>query len=398
MGLSVANAQDILKEDYKDDIREQLNNQFFLLETATQNSDDVEGIEAVLSTHMSRNRGVGARGELGTLPTAGQQGYKKSRIPLKYNYGAIKVSGPVLKAARSDRGSFTRALDSEVTGIVRDLKRDVNRQCWTLETGQIALTTGAGSATTVTVASVGQARRFEPGYRYDQVEAATDLVVRTFDLTSVDLVTGALTYVLVATGSGTGAAGNRIVNSGVTPSGNDEITGLEQIVAATGTLFSIDPVSYPRWTSFTRVVSGLPTDTVFEAAMDEVNLRTGSDINAIVSSYEVSRTYAATMKAQRRYTGQEALMGGFSGVSVTTPRGKVFLRTERDCEVDQAFGLTTSALIHYYASDWEFMDEDGNMLIRSSGQDAYEATLFRYDELSTDQRNAHFKLTSLTVS
>ena len=43
------------------------------------------------------------------------------------------------------------------------------------------------------------------------------------------------------------------------------------------------------------------------------------------------------------------------------------------------------------------MDEDGNMLVRSYGQDAYEATLFRYHELSTDQRNAHFKLTALTT-
>ena len=49
MALSVAGASDILKEDYKPVIREQLNNTFFILETATQNSDDVQGIEAQLS-------------------------------------------------------------------------------------------------------------------------------------------------------------------------------------------------------------------------------------------------------------------------------------------------------------------------------------------------------------
>ena len=43
------------------------------------------------------------------------------------------------------------------------------------------------------------------------------------------------------------------------------------------------------------------------------------------------------------------------------------------------------------------MDEDGNMLVRTPARDAYEATLYRYHELATDQRNAHFKLTSLTV-
>ena len=58
----------------------------------------------------------------------------------------------------------------------------------------------------------------------------------------------------------------------MTPSANDEITGIEQIVDSAGSLFSIDPASYPRWSSYELAVSGLPTDAVFEAACDEVNL------------------------------------------------------------------------------------------------------------------------------
>jgi hypothetical protein len=398
MAMSVANAEEILKDDYKPVIREQLNNVFFVLETASQNDDDVEGTEAVLTTHVSRNKGVGARAEFGTLPTAGQQGYKKSRIPLKYNYGTIKVSGPVLRATKSDRGSFTRALESEVKGIVTDLKRDVNRQCWTPATGQIALTAGSANATTVTVDTTAQARRLEPGYRYDIVEAASDLIVRTVDLTSVNETTKALTYVTVSTGPGTAATGNRIVNHGVTPSANLEITGLETIVDSAGALFDIDPATYPRWSSFERAVSGLPTDAEFERANDAVDLARGnSGVSVVLTSYEVVRTHAATMKAQRRYTGTEALVSGFKTVKVDTPRGSFHLRAERDCETDQAYGVDTSALIHYFASDWEFMDEDGAMLTRSSGQDAYEATLFKYHELATDTRNALFKLTSLTT-
>lgn len=397
MTQSVAAAQDILKEDYKPVVREQLNNTFFMLEIATQNEDDVEGIEAVLSTHQSRNRGVGARGELGTLPSAGAQGYKKSRIPLKYNYGSIKVSGPLLKASRSDRGSFTRGLKSEVEGVVTDLKRDVNRQTFTPATGQIATTAGSATATSVTVNSVAQARRLEPGYRYDIVEAASDLVVRTIDLTSVNVTTKVLTYTTVSTGAGTAASGNRIVNTGVVPSGNDEITGIESIVDSAGSIFDIDPATYPRWVSYESAVSGLPTDTVFEAAADEVHLASGKDIDVVVTSFEVARTFASTLKSQKRFNAEGALLGGFKVLKVVTPRGDFLLRTERDAETQEAYGLSTSALIHYFASDWEFMDEDGNMLVRAPGQDAYEATLFKYHELATDQRNAHFKLTALTV-
>ena len=399
MALSVAGAQDILKEDYKPVIREQLNGQFVALELATQNSDDVEGIEAVLSTHQSRNRGVGARGEFGATPTAGQQGYKKSRIPLKFNYGALKVSGPILKAARSDRGSFTRALDSEVKGLVKDLKRDVNRQCYTNESGIIATcVTTTPTALAFTVTTVAQARRIEPGYRYDIVEASTDLICFTVDVVSVNITTRVVTTTAVSTGPGTPATTNRIFNSGVTPSANDEITGIEQIVHGSTALHGIDPATYARWVSYTKAVSGLPTDAVFEAAADEVQLASGGDIDLVLTSFEVARTFASTLKAQKRFASEPVVLkGGFKAVSVTTPRGEFALKAERDCETQEAYGLTTSALIHYTASDWEFMDEDGNMLVRTAGQDAYEATLFRYHELSTDARNAHFKLTALTV-
>lgn len=400
MAFSVAGAQEVLKEDYKPVIREQLNNQYIVLDLATQNEDDVEGIEAVLSTHQSRNSGVGARGEFGTIPTPGQQGYKKSRIPLKFNYGAIKVSGPSIKATKSDRGSFTRAISSEVKGIVSDLKRDVNRQCFTNESGAIAITGGGvPTGTAFITTSVAQARRIEPGARLAIVEAGTDVNVFVVDVVSVNVATKTVTTTLVSTGAGTAAITNRVVNNGVTPSGNDEITGLEQIVASSGTLFGIDPAVHSRWKSYTSAVSGLPTDSVFEAACDEVNLACGLDVDLILTSFEVARTYAATLKSQKRFTPDTlTLRGGFSAISVDTPRGQVALRTERDCETAEAFGVSTEALIHYKASDWEFMDEDGDMLVRTNGQDAYEATLYRYHELATDQRNAHFRLTALTTA
>lgn len=396
--LAHATAQDILKEDYKPVIREQLNNTFFLLEFATQNEDDVEGIEAVLSTHQSRNRGVGARGAFQTLPTAGSQGYKKSRIPLKRNYGTIKLEGYIIKMARSDRGSFTRAVESETKGVIKDLKRDVNRQTLTPASGQIAVSTNAANTTTVTVGSTAQARRLEPGNVYDIVEASTDAIVRTVELVDVNIGTRVLTYTSVSTGGGSAASGNRIVNTGVTPSQNLELTGLESIISNTGVLFGIDPAAFPRWKSYVQNVAGLPTDSVFEAAADEVQLATGEDIDVVLTSFEIARTFAQTQKGSKRFVSEPLDMrGGFKAVSVTTPRGSFALRSERDIETAEAYGVTTSALIHYHASDWEWMDMDGAVLFRTDHQDAYEATVFRYHELSTDQRNAHFRLTGLTV-
>jgi len=397
MTASKANAEEILKEDYKPVIREQLNNKFFMLEIATQNTDDVEGIEAVLSTHMARNSGVGARGELRSLPTAGRQVHKKSRIPLKSNYGTVKISGQLLRASASDRGSFARGLKVEVEGVVKDLKRDVNRQCYTPASGAIGIIVGAATTTSAVLTSAAQARRLEPGYRYDIVDGTTDALVQTVDLVSVVISTKTITFTLVADGPEAAADGDRIVNHGLIPSAEEEITGIESIIDASGEVFGINPSTWPRWASYEEAVSGLPTDTVFERAADEVSLATGEEIDVIVTSYEVARTFASTLKSQKRFNAEGDLFGGFKVLKVNTPRGSFALRSERDAETQEAYGLTSKALIHYFASDWEFMDEDGNMLDRTPGQDAYEAVLFKYHELSTDQRNAHFKLTGLTV-
>jgi hypothetical protein len=47
-------------------------------------------------------------------------------------------------------------------------------------------------------------------------------------------------------------------------------------------------------------------------------------------------------------------------------------------------------------SDWSWMDSDGAVLSRVSGQDAYEATLYKYTELACSQRNANFVIKDIT--
>src|SRR5438874_2448222 len=130
MALTLATADSALKEDYQPAIREQLNQAVVLLNQVEKNSTDIEGRRAVLSIHTGRNSGVGARADGGALPVAGNQAYKEERVPLKFNYGRIQITGPTIKAMKSDQGSFVRAVDSESKSVTNDLRRDVNRQAY----------------------------------------------------------------------------------------------------------------------------------------------------------------------------------------------------------------------------------------------------------------------------
>ena len=414
MALDFSAASAALKQDYQPAIREQINNSIMLLNQIETNTNDVEGAEAQLSLHTGRNTGVGARGESGTLPTAGQQAYTAAKIPVKFNYGRMQVTGPVIEGMKSNRGSFTRAIDSESKGIVSDLKRDVNRQCYTPSNAVIAQVVSVASQV-VTFATEAEVRRQEVGQKMDFYDGDFASDDTNEVIVSRDISAKTVTY----TGLSGVDAGDFVVRSGTTMGGaavtskatednTQEIHGLEDIVTdGTGTaasdglahpwLHGIDGSATTIWQSYESAVSAAPTDSVFETALDEVNLASGEDVDLIVTSHKAARAYAATLKSQKRFSNTVELKGGFSAITVQSSRGEVALWAERDCLDNVAFLLNTDCLTHWVMSDWSFMDRDGAVLNRVANTDAYEATLYKYHEFGTDHRNRHGVLTSLTV-
>jgi len=415
MALDFSAASSALKDDYQPAIREQINNQIMLLNQVETNTADVEGTEAVISLHTGRNSGVGARAEGGTLPTAGSQQYSTARIPVKFNYGRIEVTGPIIEGMKSNRGSFTRAIDSESKGIVMDLKRDVNRQLYTPSNAVIG-TVVSVATNTVTFATEAEVRRLEVGNSYDFYDGdyASDDTGEV--LASVDISATTATV----TGLSGVDAGDWVVNTGVTMGGaavtskatedaTQEIHGLEDIVSdgtsTAGTsdgqthewLHGVDATATAVWNSYVSAVDAVPTDSVFEQACDEIQLTSGEDVDLGIVSHAGARAYANTLKTQKRFSNTLELKGGFKSASFTTGRGEVALWAERDCLDSVAFLVNTAHLTQWVMSDWAFMDRDGAVLNRKANEDAYEATLYKYHEFGTDRRNSHGKLTGLTV-
>lgn len=410
-------ASNVLKDVYQPAIREQINQDLALLMQCQKDTTSIEGEEAVVALHTGRNTGVGARAEGGALPTAGTQSYLQARIPVKFVYGRLQVSGPIIEAMRSDTGSFTRAIESESKGLVQDLKRDVNRQCHTPANGVIAtaVTVVTGASGTIVFATEAEARRLEVGMIVDIYDGDFAIDDTSVTVTAVNVSTKTVTFDDLET---TVDAGDWLVRSGVVPSAVSsaatedaqyEIHGLEDIVSdAAGTSVATDALAHPWlhgisgatstvWTSNVTNASAAPTDSLFEEAMDNVQLDSGEDIDLIVTSHKASRAFAATQKSQKRYTNTLELKGGFSALSVQTGRGEVALWSERDALDDVAFLLNTSHLTNWVMADWSFMDRDGAVLNRVANTDAYEATVYRYHEFGTDRRNAHGVIHTLTV-
>jgi hypothetical protein len=394
-GLDRTLADAALKEDYLPTIREQLHDINVILSQVEESDKHVEGRRAILSLHVGRNQGVGARAENGTLPTAGSQKYAEERVPLRYNYGRIQVSGPVIKAMASDRASYTRAVSSETKGVVKDLKRDVNRQIWGTSNGVIAVTGTTTAATLVVLAAatpLSVMRQFEVGMRIDIGTVASPTTIASDrEIEAVDRANRTLE---ISGAAVTTSASHRIFRQG---SGGDgtaqkELTGIQTIVDDSGTLFNVDPTATPVWTSYVDGngdVDRTPTDTLIETLLDEVTIESGETPDLLIGNYGVGRAFANGLKDQKRFVNTVDLKGGFKGLSVSSTSGEAVFTTDRDAPAKKLFALNTDHLFQHSSSDWDWMDEDGAILNRVPNTDAYEATLFKYHEITTDQRNAH---------
>lgn len=405
-------ADAILKEDYQPGIREQLNNDVPLLSYAEKRATDTDGRRAVLALHMSRNQGVGARAEGGTLPTAGYQGYVDEVIPVFRNYGRGQLSGQLIRSADRGSASFLNVLDAETSGITTDLKRDVNRQLWGTSNGVIASTTLSSVSTTVVLLSTTTYVQFEQltaGMPVDigtvaapTLDTSNNVIVRTYGsgTTAAPYVIELTTALTLST-----TVGHFVFRQGnggdATNSTQVELTGVQTIVASSGTLWGVNPTTYPKFVSTVKGNSGTQravTESLMAQTVHAINRASGEWPDLAVVSDGTQRAYAAHLMSTKRHVNTLDLHGGYAkGIDFIAGGGTSCPVTiDRDCPANSMFFFKTSNLIQFEMSDWEFMDMDGSTLSRVANQDAYEFTLFKYHEFATDRRNVHGLLSDLT--
>lgn len=396
MSQSLSNYDEALKIDYLPVIREQLNMKTILMNRIVRNERDFQGKRWNLTAHVSRNAGIGARPDAGTLPTAGQQAYLNPYDVTAYNYGRINLTGPVMKASRNDKGAIARALETEIKGVTRDLKKDINYQLFNDGTSRRCLINGdpGSEGTTMTVDSPGTKYLFE-GMIIDIIADDSGVATDTdVTISSINSDTECTT-----TAIDTGVADNDWVimanthdGAGITPSDSYEMMGLKGIVddnTYVDTLHNLSRGSYAWWKCSTHSNddnSGTNRDVtldLMQASLTAVEKNAG-ETDLIVTTPDLRDAYAALLVADKRFVNTLDLDGGFKGLEYSG----LPLVADPDCTENTMYFLDTSHLQIMQMSDFDWMDEDGAVLARVSGSDAYEAVLFWYAELATDRPRA----------
>lgn len=411
-GATRTTADSTLQEDYQPMVREQINNDTPLLTYAEKKGLDIDGRRAVLALHTGRSAGIGARAEGGTLPTAGNQAWAEQRVPVFYNYGVGQISGPLMKAADTNAAAFITALDAETSNLTNDLKRDVNRQLWGTSNGVIAtadLTTSSLQIFLKSTTSDVQFRQLGESMAVDigTVAAPTLKTSNNTIVSTGGSGTAAAPYYIVLTAVATTTGTDFIFRTGsggdATNSTQKEITGAQTIVSNSGTLWNVNPTTYPVWKSTVDSNSGTNraiSENLMIGVVHNISIASGEWPNLATCHHGVQRAFAAHLMSTKRFTNTVDLTGGYSkGISFVAGGGTdIPVTVDRDAPANQMFFWNTAHLQQYQMSDWEFMNEDGAVLSRVAGVDAYGFVLFKYHEFATDRRNSHGVLQDITAA
>lgn len=390
MATTLTTLDAILKNQYIGPIRDQLNNSSVLYSRLEKNSDSVVGKNFTIPLHYGRNEGVGARGEGTALPTAGNQAYKECIVPMRYQYGRIRLTGPTMKAARSNEGAFIRAVDSEMRGLEKDMKASMNRQAFGDGTGLLATVAASGSGTSTVV--VDSTAKLRVGMPIDIIVKTTGAATAGVAGTSVASITDTTTFTITDTLAGTPAATYGVYIAG---SRNNEMMGLSGIVSTTATLQGLDVANYPWWKATVLANSGSNraiSDTLLQTAIDTLEANSSGRCTAMYTSFGVRRAYQALLTATKQLVNTQELKGGYKAITYND----LPIIADKDAPANKIFVVDEDELQVFRLGDFDWMQEDGAILSRVSGYDAYEAVLYVYQELGTTMRNAHVLIGDIT--
>ena len=390
MATTLTTFDAILKNQYLGPIREQLNSSNVLYGRLEKNTDSVVGKNFTIPLHYGRNEGIGARGEGAALPGAGNQAYKDCIVPMRYQYGRIQLTGPTIKAARSNEGAFIRAVDSEMRGLERDMKSSMNRQVFGDGTGLLATVAASGSGTSTVV--VDSTAKLRVGMPIDIIVKTTGAATAGVAGTSVASITDATTFTITDTLAGSPAATYGVYIAG---SRNNEMMGLSGIVSATSTLQGLDVATYPWWKAKVLANSGSNraiSDTILQTALDTLEANSSGKSTALYTSYGVRRAYQALLTATKQLVNTQELKGGYKALTYND----LPIIADKDAPANKIFVVDEDELQIFRLGDLDWMQDDGAILSRVSGYDAYEAVLYVYQELGCMMRNAHVLIGDIT--
>lgn len=419
MAQTISSWDAVLKEFYEPLGQSQIENKTRILKSFGEaDAPTVDGRRVVFPIHIGRNTGVMSSVEGATLPTAGRQNYIDVHIPLRKIVGRINITKDVIDASKSNRGSFKRAMATEMDGMVRDISDYRNEMLCGYGSGIIAqIAATASSTTTWTLKNPGgftgttNANRYViPGETVALVRAGAVLANSAVTVVSIT-ESGIFDTIVVTANTASALTGDYLVRAASTsttavtdtdwynpPMG---LFGLVDNATYAQVLHGVNRVTYPVFKSYVQASVGALSLDAMQRAFDAAEMKGQGTISEMWCEHSVRRAYLSLLEADRRYTAEKLLKpdGGTAAVKggdVTF--GGVPFKTERDFPYGFIVGLDTDTLQRYVNVRGQWEDEDGNILFRSANTHDFTALWYMKDNFSCDRPNSNFRMDGVSAT
>ena len=407
--LTTSAADALIKVRYFGPVREQLNNKTVLANRLDrdESTQSVDGKSFTVPVHYKRNNQAGSgRADNGALPSVDSQASVTAVVPNKYIYATIEVTGPTMAATRSNLGAFVRAVDDEVKGATRDMKKAFNRQLHSNGVDWLAYWTGADDSSGTNVDD-GRGN----GYIHlgngdtvcDLITVSGGTVTKRGDSITVTLgAEGTNVWAVTWSGTVTGSAdGDILVPEDTTASGASaagySMMGIDGIIndtnppLLTGGLHGLAVATYGWWKAQVFGNSGTNralTLAMMQQPLSQIAVRSDfdeSDVKFLLGNVWVRDKYEQLLIADKRHVNTLELDGGFTGLDYS---GKPFV-VDTQCRRNVIYYVTPETMKIFRNQDFSFMDMDGKIWHRRENKDSYFATMFHYGDLACVTRNGN---------
>tara|TARA_Y100001956_G_C4123316_1_gene188684 strand:+ start:749 stop:1963 length:1215 start_codon:yes stop_codon:yes gene_type:complete len=354
----------------------------------------VSGQSAIVPINIRPSEAIASLGDGDDLPTPQNQTLVESSVGYNYLYGTIRITHPTIAASRNEAGAWTKVISAEMEGLERDLRNDVNRQLFGWGSGSLGTTADANSGTDTTI-TMNTGHKVKANMVIDAWDNAAATDGESIEISGITVSSVSGNVVTLATAQ-TWDIGDHVFRKG---SRGNEMMGLQGIIddasktsgigAFCSTLQGISRSSYPEWNAnvfenSTANAGRNVTDTLLDDSILEIEESGEGNLTCGITSRVQFRKIAQLMTPDRRYSDAMELNGGFKSISW----GGIPIFWDSDCPVDvngndMLFWIDENELSIYQLADWNWDDEDGNVLHRNEGKATYDGTLYYYANMGT---------------
>ena len=397
MAQSLTNFASMLKLHYRQMVLNLMNNEIAIYNRCKRAPSEVwEGRDVIkwpLITGRSQAFGSGRPG--GALPDPQHTPTADMEVPLRFIWGSIGIDAPTMKVAKSDKGSFARALDFEMDRFKEAFFDYLNEITWADGRGILALASAAGASTTTLsvdspmgiAGSINGARFLQPSMR---------IAILSADGTSV----GVVRRVESIAADGNSVTLNSSITSGQCVDNalicrapsllTTDINDVSYLSDPMGMLGMIDDGTYVNdYFGFNRTTQPLARASVFpnvgalnldiiQQLRDVIDQVGRGKISESWMHHSTRRSYAALTFANRQFISSGGAMDNDAGYKNNLQGkniecGGVPCLVDKDAPYRQWYDMDWKEAVKFPNTEFEWASESGAILKQVPGVDAFTA-------------------------